>query len=42
MTPEQKIQRLEQTLGTLIAWLARELGDSSTQKLLEMLEKETK
>jgi len=42
MTPEQKIQRLEQTLGTLIAWLARELGDSNTQKLLEMLEKETK
>jgi len=37
MTPEQKIARLEKTLGTLIAWLSLELGANSVSELLEML-----
>lgn len=32
-----RIERLERTLGTLIVWLQRDLGDHGVQQLLESL-----
>ena len=40
MTDEQKIVRLEKTLGTLITWLALELGEEAMNDLLTMLMEE--
>lgn len=40
MTQEQKIERLEKTVGTLITWLRRELGDQAVLSLLKMLNKD--
>ncbi len=37
MTDQEKIKRLERTLGTLITWLNRELGAAGTSTLLQML-----
>lgn len=34
---QQRIERLEDTLGTLIAWLARELGADAVEQLLVKL-----
>lgn len=41
MTDGERIARLEATLGTLIAWLHRELGTHSARALLEQLSKDT-
>lgn len=40
MTDKERIDRLEEVLGTLIAWLHRELGTQAAQKLIAMLEQE--
>jgi len=37
MNDAQRIERLEKTLATLIAWLDRELGRDNTLKLLDTL-----
>jgi len=38
MTPEQRLDRLEQVLGTTIAWLHGTLSTREVQQLLEMLQ----
>ena len=40
MKDEDKITRLEETLGTLISWLQLTLGERDTVLLLRMLQKE--
>lgn len=37
---DARIERLEKTLGTLISWLPRELGEDGAKALLEQLEKQ--
>lgn len=37
----KRLRKLEKTLGTLIVWLHRELGDDAVKKLLEMLNEDT-
>ena len=33
-----RVERLEKTLGSLVTWLQRELGDHGVAQLLDMLE----
>ncbi len=41
MSNEEKIERLETVLGTLILWLYKELGSAAVDELHHMLTAET-
>ncbi len=40
MSTEERIERLEDVVGTLIAWLHRELGTQAATRLLSRLEQD--